>query len=109
MATTKTKTKKSTKRRYFKLGSKASVFNDPTSGLNIRGKETVSIASKKILTSNKTFNTAKESGHIIEVKEADIEDMNAVTHLPIVVPEKKGKKKKISELDEDQENDSSVG
>lgn len=85
---------KNVEKRYFKLGKAAASFTDAASGLNIRGKEIVSIDNTMGLGS-KGVSEGLTSGHIIELKAGDIKD-EQITSLPIIVPEPKSKKVKVN-------------
>lgn len=91
-------------KRYFKIAKKAASFNDPVSGLNIRGKEIVSIASVKIIPTNKTIEKALAAGHLIELKLRDIPEGTPITKLPITIIEKKALSKTKTQV-QDEEDD----
>lgn len=56
--------------RYFKLGTKATLFVDPKSGLDVTNKNITKILARK-LADSKEVSEAIQKGHLIEVEEEE--------------------------------------
>jgi len=61
--------------KHFKLGTKASIFYDPISGLKVTMGKGGKVESKKFLKSKK-IKTAMANGHIIAIDENEFNKMN---------------------------------
>ena len=92
-------------KKYFKLGTAASTFADPKSGLKIINQQVVEIDAKKVRHS-KQVTDAIEGGHIKETTEEEYKKyLKGLKKSDQEIEEKTTAGKEVEDEDEDDEDD----